>query len=163
MLGQLRRLLADDGLLGRAPPDAIVAVTDGAAAAYVATRGPPGAAYAGEVWRVRAPAVNAVNPIGAGDTVSGVMLCALLEGRSPPQALALGMAAASASCRSLRGADFDLASLAELAAETTVEQLEGKLSPGPAEGQTAAAEDARSQTEVEADLGLGRIVALYYR
>ena len=77
------------------------------------------------------------------------MLCALLEGRSPPQALALGMAAASASCRSLRGADFDLASLAALAAEMTVEPLEGKLSPGPAEGQAAAAEDARSQADTD--------------
>lgn len=39
-----------------------------------------------------------LNPIGAGDTVSGVMLCALVEGAAPTLAFARGIAAASVRC-----------------------------------------------------------------
>ena len=102
--------------------------TDGPSAAYVATRGPVGGGgWVGEVWRVFAPALldeQVVNPIGAGDTVSGVMLCALAEGASPPAALVQGMAAASASCGSLRGAEFTIARLDELAASIRAEPLD---------------------------------------
>jgi fructose-1-phosphate kinase PfkB-like protein/pantothenate kinase len=52
-----------------------------------------------------------VNPIGAGDTVAAVFLAQLAAGAAAPVALAGGLAAGSASCRQLGGADFALEDL----------------------------------------------------
>jgi fructose-1-phosphate kinase PfkB-like protein len=59
-------------------------------------------------WRFRIPHLPVVvNPIGAGDTVSAIFLLHLREGVAPEQAFAHGLAAATASCQSMIGADFD--------------------------------------------------------
>jgi fructose-1-phosphate kinase PfkB-like protein len=47
-----------------------------------------------------------VNPIGAGDTVGAVFLAQLCAGTPAHIAFACGLAAGSASCRQLGGADF---------------------------------------------------------
>jgi len=69
-------------------------------------------------WRFyeyRLPVVDGVvNPIGAGDTVGAVFLAQLCAGAPAPQAFACGLAAGSASCRQLGGADFALADLHEI-------------------------------------------------
>lgn len=49
-----------------------------------------------------------LNPVGAGDTVSGVFLAELLHGTDPPLAFARGISAASASLLSLIGAQYDV-------------------------------------------------------
>eukprot|EP01052_Picozoa_sp_SAG31_P025559 SAG31_NODE_2247_length_6094_cov_6.426522_3_plen_168_part_00 len=124
----LRGLFCSGGLLESAPPTAMLAITDGPAAAYVATRGQKdaqseGEKWAGKIWRVHPPILDegVVNPIGAGDTVSGVMLCALAKGADPPTALARGLAAASASCLSIRGAGAPPGHSCFFASVTTVE------------------------------------------
>lgn len=130
VLRDLRQLFNDRALLGGAPAETLVAVTDGASEAYLAIRGQgvdivPGP---GAVWRLHIPPLDSrggcVNPIGAGDTASGVLLCALVEGCEPPQALARALAAASASCLSLRGADWQKEVAAELREEIVISQLE---------------------------------------
>lgn len=49
---------------------------------------------------------KAINPIGAGDTVSAGTLHSLLEGRPPEEAFRRGLAMGSASCLSLGPAEF---------------------------------------------------------
>lgn len=61
-------------------------------------------------WRFyeyRLPTVaGVVNPIGAGDTVGAIFLAQLAAGAPAHTAYACGLAAGSASCRQLSGADF---------------------------------------------------------
>ena len=49
-----------------------------------------------------------INPLGAGDTCSGVFVASFVSGDSIEIAFAKGLAAASASCLSLKAADFSL-------------------------------------------------------
>lgn len=70
----------------------------------------------GEV-RVEAPPVDVVDTVGAGDTLAGTLLAALLTGADWPDALALGVAAASLSTTAAGGVDaqpdrYDTATLA---------------------------------------------------
>ncbi len=76
------------------------------------------------VWRFyefRLPAIEGVvNPIGAGDTVGAVFLAQLTAGSPAPTAFACGLAAGSASCRQLGGADFAIEDLLEILAQIRV-------------------------------------------
>ncbi len=59
------------------------------------------------------PIDGLVNPIGAGDTTAAVMIIRMLEGCPAPEAFCWGLTAASASCRHLKGAVFDIAEMEE--------------------------------------------------
>jgi pantothenate kinase/fructose-1-phosphate kinase PfkB-like protein len=72
----------------------------------------PTASISVRVWTYSVPAVEAVcgrpvsNPIGAGDTVAGVLLTEWLRGVHPATAFAIALAAGSASCLTLTGAEW---------------------------------------------------------
>ena len=75
--------------------------------AVVHKQGPAGATVHtrhGRV-RVRAPAVEVTDTVGAGDTLAGTVLASLLAGDDWPEALALGVAAASLSVTGAGGVD----------------------------------------------------------
>jgi len=78
----------------------LLAVTDG--------KNPAMLSEGGEVRYLDVPPVERpVNPIGCGDTCSGVMLTGLLSGDSPLEAFRNGLAAASANCMTPRPAIYD--------------------------------------------------------
>ena len=77
----------------------VLAITDGAASAYLGANG--------EIWRCAIPRIEVVSALGAGDTCSAVTLSELLNGRSAVEAFACGLAAASANCLSPRAGEFD--------------------------------------------------------
>jgi sugar/nucleoside kinase (ribokinase family) len=93
-------------LLSRMPPRP-AAARRARLPAVVHKQGPAGATVhtrQGRV-RVRAPAVEVVDTVGAGDTLAGTMLASLLAGADWPEALALGVAAASLSVTGAGGVD----------------------------------------------------------
>jgi fructose-1-phosphate kinase PfkB-like protein len=95
----------------------VLAVTDGPSSAYMMRA-------TGEAWRLKVPAVSDVaNPIGAGDTVTGVMVAALVSGDPLEQAFAKGLAAASASCKGMQGAVYQQADYEQLLAGVVIERL----------------------------------------
>lgn len=57
---------------------------------------------------------NVVNPIGAGDTASAVLMVGLLEKLSPSEAFKRALAAASASCLYMEGAKLDVHKMNEI-------------------------------------------------
>lgn len=75
-------------------------------------------------WRFfefRLPVVDGViNPIGAGDTVGAIFLAQMAAGTSAETAFATGLAAGSASCRQLGGADFVLDDLRAILAKIQI-------------------------------------------
>ena len=77
----------------------VLAITDGAAAAYLAA--------GGGMWRYAIPHIEVVSALGAGDTCSAVTLSEFLNGRSAVEAFRCGLAAASANCLSPRAGEFD--------------------------------------------------------
>ena len=78
----------------------ILAVTDG--------KDPAMLSEGGEIRYFDVPVVEKpVNPIGCGDTCSGVMLTSLLTGASPAEAFRNGLAAASANCMTAHPAIYD--------------------------------------------------------
>ncbi len=84
-----------------------LAITDGPQQAYLFTPA--------EAWQYALPELtDVVNPIGAGDTCSGVMLLRLIEDHAPQDAFAWGLAAASASCLQVEGARFALNTMEKL-------------------------------------------------
>ena len=78
-------------------------------------------------WRFyefRLPAVEGVvNPIAAGDTVGAIFLAQLSAGAAAHAAFACGLAAGSASCRQLGGADFTIDDLHEILAKIQVSRI----------------------------------------
>ncbi|MCQ2378642.1 MAG: PfkB family carbohydrate kinase [Victivallaceae bacterium] len=89
--------------------DAVIAVTDGADAAFLAA--------AGKMYRYALKKIDALNPIGAGDTCAAVMLSGLLAGKDCVGAFAGALAAASAGCLDPRPGFFDPAEAAKLMPE----------------------------------------------
>ncbi len=75
-------------------------------------------------WRFfefRLPVVDGViNPIGAGDTVGAIFLAQMAAGTSAETAFATGLAAGSASCRQLGGADFTVDDLRDILAKIQI-------------------------------------------
>ena len=87
-------------------PRGVLAITDGAAAAYWAAEG--------KVWRYAIPHIEVVSALGAGDSCSAVTLSEFLNGKSAVDAFACGLAAASANCLSPRAGEFDNSDAARL-------------------------------------------------
>ena len=87
------RFSEDNGLID-APlrrPNALLALTDGPRPARLFAKG-------GASWTLSVPKIECVNAIGAGDVCTGVLLHSLASGMSPPDAFAMGLAAACARC-----------------------------------------------------------------
>ena len=96
---------------------ATLALTDGPKRAWLFRRG-------GGAWVFTLPRLDqVVSPIGAGDTVSGVLFAELLAGRPPQEAFASALAAGSASCLTDIPAGFDLDKASQLRALIRVETL----------------------------------------
>lgn len=119
---ELRELTAKENL--SAGIDAIfnqydietLALTDGPRQAFLAQK-------SGEQWVFQIPELEQVaNPLGAGDTTSAVTLSEFIKGTSISDAFAMGLAAASASCRSLKVADFSKTNALELRKKLTYHQ-----------------------------------------
>jgi fructose-1-phosphate kinase PfkB-like protein len=107
---------------------AFVAVTRGCQAAVLVQRSMLHAFW--EIFPPAFPAEEVMNPIGAGDTVAGVLLSLLArtvaaapalatepvayEGSKVAAAFSAGLAAGSASCNRLKGADFAREDIAAL-------------------------------------------------
>ena len=81
-------------------PHATAAITDGANPAWLLQNG--------KTIPLPVPAVEVVNPLGAGDTCSAVFFARMLEGKSAHEAFADGLAAASASCLTNLAGEFSL-------------------------------------------------------
>lgn len=78
-----------------------VAITAGHAKAYLFDRS--------AVYEYTLPSISGIiNPIGAGDTVSGVLFCEFLKGTSPHEAFRLALGAGTASCLDLLPAEFKI-------------------------------------------------------
>lgn len=91
-----------------------LAVTDGPAGAWFAGRSD------GQLYRISVPDVKVVNPIGSGDTCSGVTLSCILDGLDPLEAFRQGLAAATANCMTLLPASFEKDQALALLDEFTV-------------------------------------------
>jgi fructose-1-phosphate kinase PfkB-like protein len=91
-------------------------------------------------WRFyefRLPAVErVVNPIGAGDTAGAIFLAQLAAGAPAHAAFACGLAAGSASCRQLGGADFTMDDLREILAKIQVSRITRWWTNGERESST---------------------------
>lgn len=88
----------------------ILAVTNG--------KDPAMLSEGGEIRYLPVPAVEKpVNPIGCGDTCSGVMLSELLSGAAPEKAFRCGLAAASANCMTPTPAIYEKETALRFAAE----------------------------------------------
>lgn len=74
-------------------------VRDGAAGAVIVARGADGSVIAGPdgAWHAEAASVRVVSAVGAGDSFVAGFVLAMARGEPPPEALALGAAAASAA------------------------------------------------------------------
>lgn len=95
---------------------AVLAVTDGAGDALLSS--PDG------TFRLSVPKLDSCrNPIGAGDTCGAVLFSGYLERLPLPEAFAQGLAAASASCMTLKPAFFDPAAARELYRLITMERV----------------------------------------
>ncbi|MGI6229978.1 MAG: 1-phosphofructokinase [Tractidigestivibacter sp.] len=98
---------------------------DRGVAQVVVSLGGDGAIMACEsgMYRGRAPKIEVVNPVGAGDTMVGAFAVAMARGMEAPEQLRYAMACASANCLSASTGHFDMADAERLLAGTTVERL----------------------------------------
>ena len=86
--------------------NAVLAITDGASAAYLAG--------GGKFYRYHIPHISIVSALGAGDTCSAVLLSEILTGQAPHIAFSCALAAASANCLSATAGAFSNADCAAL-------------------------------------------------
>ena len=94
----------------------VLAVTDGANPAILCTEN--------GIYRIRIPRLEACcNPIGAGDTCDAVLFSEVLENRELPEAFALGLAAATASCMTREPAVFARDEAENLYKQTGIERM----------------------------------------
>jgi 1-phosphofructokinase family hexose kinase len=84
----------------------LAVVTDGA--------GEVAAADATTVWQLTVPPLEAVNPVGSGDSFNAAMSLALLDGADIPSALVKGVGAGSANALTISAASLDPATAAAL-------------------------------------------------
>lgn len=95
---------------------AVLAVTNGAEPAFLSTQE--------GLFRIAVPRLKECrNPIGAGDTCDAVLFSETLEGTPVPEAFALGLAAASASCMTREPAFFDPGEARKLCRQTVIERI----------------------------------------
>jgi fructose-1-phosphate kinase PfkB-like protein len=79
----------------------------------------------GELYRVRPPAAEVVNPIGCGDSMAGGIAWALSRGQEPPEAVAFGVAVAADKLGRLLPGVVDPERVAALARSVEVTRLDG--------------------------------------
>ena len=124
--GELRELTGRDSVeegirhcLEQFPLEA-VAITDGKNRAFLGSR----KGIAG----ISVPEItNAVNPIGAGDTCSGVFFSEYLAGTELPEAFARGLCAATASCMTDSPAEFSREIANELRKQVEFYEIKGSM------------------------------------
>lgn len=75
------------------------------------------------IFRGRAPKIEVVNPVGAGDTLVGCFAVALARKLPAPECLRFAMARATANCLSPSTGRFDPAAASSLMEKTAVEAL----------------------------------------
>ncbi len=75
------------------------------------------------LFRGRAPKIEVVNPVGAGDTMVGAFAVGMARGMAPQDQLAYAMSCASANCLSASTGHFDMADAERLLAGTVVEKV----------------------------------------
>jgi tagatose 6-phosphate kinase len=82
----------------------------------ILTRGEEGALFvAGDRrWSARPPKVDAINPIGCGDAMTGGLMAGLVRGIPPEECFRLGMAAAAANTLTWDACRFDAATIEAL-------------------------------------------------
>jgi fructose-1-phosphate kinase PfkB-like protein len=74
-------------------------------------------------WKVDAPVVDAVNPIGSGDALAAGVAVALVRGQELPNALCLGVACAAANAQTAHAGHVDAASAQSLMRTIHAEQI----------------------------------------
>ena len=110
----------------RAGLRAVSALVEKGARWALVTRGADGALLGDESggrWRIKAPRVQAVNPIGSGDTLAGALLHAFVSGASAPEAAAFGTACAAANALTPTSGVFDPAEAERLLPEVRLVRL----------------------------------------
>ena len=75
------------------------------------------------LFRGRAPKIEVVNPVGAGDTMVGAFAVGMARGMSAPDQLAYAMSCASANCLSASTGHFAMEDAQRLLAGTVVEKV----------------------------------------
>ena len=75
------------------------------------------------LFRGRAPKIEVVNPVGAGDTMVGAFAVGMARGMSAPDQLAYAMSCASANCLSASTGHFAMEDAQRLLAGTVVEEV----------------------------------------
>ncbi len=75
------------------------------------------------LFRGRAPKIEVVNPVGAGDTMVGAFAVGMARGMSAPEQLAYAMSCASANCLSASTGHFAMEDAQRLLAGTVVEKI----------------------------------------
>ena len=97
-------------------PVRVAAITDGPGAAYIG--------YDDKFFSLELPVLDKViNPLGCGDTASGVMFSRYLDGDEPEIAFAAALAAASANCLTERCAEFDRATAVKLQSKIKITRI----------------------------------------
>ena len=107
--------------------DAAVGLVERGARLAVATDGAQevAAADASTVWRMSVPPIEALNPVGSGDSFNAALSLALMDGADVPTALARGVAAGSANALTKSAASLDpevAAALEDDVTDTTIER-----------------------------------------
>ena len=89
----------------------------------VVTEGKAGAIVSDgkQFWRVRSPKVEAVNPIGSGDSLAAGLASAISSGQRMPAACKLGVACGAANAMTARAGTVRPDDVAELVEKTTIE------------------------------------------
>jgi tagatose 6-phosphate kinase len=108
---------------GTTPHAALTALMDLGAWAAVITDGPSRLFLAHDqyVWTLHPPKVEAISPIGSGDTLAGTLATFLMQGMALDQAVTHATAAATANCLTVGPAVFDGATAAKLARHVKID------------------------------------------
>jgi tagatose 6-phosphate kinase len=84
----------------------------------------PALAFDGQrFWRIRAPKITAVNPIGSGDAFTAGLVCRLLRGDDLGEACRWASAAGAANALTIIAGEVRLKDVKRLAAEVAVEEI----------------------------------------
>ncbi|MEX1295799.1 MAG: PfkB family carbohydrate kinase [Candidatus Limnocylindrales bacterium] len=102
--------------------EAAVALVDRGARLAVVTDGGEevAAADADTIWRLSVPAIEALNPVGSGDSFNAALSLALMDGADLPTALTRGVAAGSANALTKSAASLDPLMVAALEDDVVV-------------------------------------------
>jgi tagatose 6-phosphate kinase len=103
--------------------EAALALVEAGAGWALVSEGPRGSALAGEsgkTWRIEPPKLQAVNPIGSGDSLAAGFLHAFVGGSSVPESAVFGTACAAANVLTGTSGVVRLSDVEELLAEVRV-------------------------------------------